>query len=91
MFYAKDADAERLIFPDWSPKTFEGVPFQLVDPQGRPRPQRGHAVRPARQVPAADAQSVDAAVQLAGQGDPHLLGGVSGWGFPCGQRRLACR
>ncbi|MCA9200896.1 MAG: c-type cytochrome, partial [Planctomycetales bacterium] len=25
---------ERMVFPDWSPKTFEGVPFQLIDPQG---------------------------------------------------------
>ena len=34
MFHAKSSTVERLIFPDWSPKTFEGVPFQLVDPQG---------------------------------------------------------
>ncbi|MGH7224233.1 MAG: PVC-type heme-binding CxxCH protein, partial [Gemmataceae bacterium] len=33
MFYSKDAGAERLIFRDWKAKTFNGVPFQLVDPQ----------------------------------------------------------
>src|SRR5262249_42887226 len=33
MFYSKDATAERLIFRDWQPKMFNGVPFQLVDPQ----------------------------------------------------------
>ncbi len=33
MFYASESDAERLIFRDWSPKQFEGVPFQLVDPR----------------------------------------------------------
>ena len=26
--------AERLVFPDWKPKAFNGVPFVLVDPQG---------------------------------------------------------
>ncbi|MBM4077129.1 MAG: hypothetical protein FJ267_15975, partial [Planctomycetes bacterium] len=25
---------QKLIFPDWSPKIFEGVPFVLIDPQG---------------------------------------------------------
>src|SRR5262249_35348521 len=34
MFYSEDAAAERLIFRDWTPKTFEEVPFHLVDPQG---------------------------------------------------------
>ncbi|HEV3162910.1 MAG TPA: hypothetical protein VGZ22_02635, partial [Isosphaeraceae bacterium] len=29
MFDNKNGDSERLIFPDWSPKTFQGVPFQL--------------------------------------------------------------
>ena len=34
MFYDAESPMERLIFRDWSPKTFEGVPFLLVDPQG---------------------------------------------------------
>ena len=34
MFFDNNGPAERLIFPDWKPKTFEGVPFVLVDPQG---------------------------------------------------------
>src|SRR5207248_398638 len=34
MFTNKDNTAERLIFEDWKPKTFEGVTFNLVDPQG---------------------------------------------------------
>jgi len=38
MFYSKQGIAERLIFPDWSPKEFQGVPFQLVDPQGDRKP-----------------------------------------------------
>ena len=73
MFYDEDADAERLIFADWSPKTFEGVPFLLVDPQGDTIAQRDPAVRPAGQAPADDAQVGHAAVQRAGQGDPPAL------------------
>src|SRR5205085_6230128 len=34
MFYDEASPGERLIFDDWKPKTFEGVPFNLVDPQG---------------------------------------------------------
>ncbi|HJZ90611.1 MAG TPA: PVC-type heme-binding CxxCH protein, partial [Gemmataceae bacterium] len=34
MFFREDAAIERLVFPDWKPRTVEGVPFVLVDPQG---------------------------------------------------------
>jgi putative membrane-bound dehydrogenase-like protein len=34
LFSDKDAISERLVFADWSPKTFHGVPFKLVDPKG---------------------------------------------------------
>ncbi|VTT97291.1 secreted glycosyl hydrolase : Putative membrane-bound dehydrogenase OS=Singulisphaera acidiphila (strain ATCC BAA-1392 / DSM 18658 / VKM B-2454 / MOB10) GN=Sinac_2812 PE=4 SV=1: ThuA: Cytochrom_C [Gemmataceae bacterium] len=32
MFFDAGGAAERLVFPDWKPKVFEGVPFVLVDP-----------------------------------------------------------
>src|SRR5207244_12809395 len=38
MFFSEEASIERLIFPDWKPKTFEGVPFNLVNPQGDKTP-----------------------------------------------------
>ena len=34
MFFAAGGTTERLIFPDWKPKEFAGVPFHLVDPNG---------------------------------------------------------
>lgn len=34
MFHSEQSMGERLIFPDWKPKVFQGVPFNLVDPQG---------------------------------------------------------
>ena len=33
MFFDAGGAAERMIFPDWKPKVFEGVPFLLVDPE----------------------------------------------------------
>src|SRR5437868_3477942 len=34
MFNSKNAQVERLILPDWSPRTVKGVPFHFVDPDG---------------------------------------------------------
>ena len=45
---ARTPSGERLVFADWKPKTFEGVPFVLVDPQGDKVPNVDPAVRPAR-------------------------------------------
>ncbi len=33
MFFDEAGTTERLIFPDWKPKTFDEVPFVLVDPE----------------------------------------------------------
>ncbi|MCE9629443.1 MAG: c-type cytochrome, partial [Planctomycetia bacterium] len=34
LFLDQHAVGERLVFTDWGPKQFQGVPFQLIDPQG---------------------------------------------------------
>jgi putative heme-binding domain-containing protein len=84
MFADPESSIERLIFPDWSPKLVDGVPFLLVDPQGdRVKnmvllrgPQGGLAPRMPRTVDLpchAKARAI------------HLLSGVSGWGFPMGR------
>src|SRR5262249_9209992 len=85
MFYSEDAKVERLGFKDWKAKTFEGVPFQLVDPQGD-RVKNVVLV----DCPQVKIQStMPRAVRLTGKtsaGAIHLLGGVSGWGFPYGPK-----
>ena len=55
MFFDPEGTAERLVFPDWKPKTFDGVPFYLVDPHGDRTPNvvllygpRGHRRRRCR-------------------------------------------
>jgi putative heme-binding domain-containing protein len=79
MFYSKDAGIERLIFPDWSPKTFAGVPFTLVDPQGDRVPNVIMLYGPVGKFP----PSMPRTVSLPFNGPAktvHFLSGVSGWG-----------
>ena len=79
MFYSADSLVERLIFSDWTPKTFAGVPFQLVDPRGDKvrnvimlHSQNG-AIPPT--MPKSVTVPCNAPAKMI-----HLLGGVSGWG-----------
>ncbi|HQU42036.1 MAG TPA: c-type cytochrome, partial [Pirellulales bacterium] len=79
MFYSKEAGAERLVFPDWSPKTFEGVPFQLVDPQGDRVPNAVMLFGPTGKFPPTMPKSVSLVYNAPAKA-VHFLSGVSGWG-----------
>jgi putative membrane-bound dehydrogenase-like protein len=81
MFYSKDAKAERLIFDDWGPKTFKGVPFQLVDPQGDRVANVILLYGPLGNVPPTMPKSVKLPCNVSAKA-VHLLSGVSGWGYP---------
>jgi putative membrane-bound dehydrogenase-like protein len=86
MFYSEDAPAERLIFSDWSPKVFEGVPFQLVDPRdGRVKNAVLLYGGPQGSLPRKMPRSVTLPCNAPAKAI-HLLGGVSGWGSPLGTR-----
>ncbi|MHB1421889.1 MAG: PVC-type heme-binding CxxCH protein [Gemmataceae bacterium] len=80
MFYGRDA-TERLIFRDWKPKTFQDVPFQLVDPQ------RGRVKNvillysPNGELPPKMPKAVTLPCNTAAKAI-HFLSGVSGWGYP---------
>ncbi len=79
MFYSEDSKVERLIFSDWSPKTFAGVPFHLVNPQGHRVPNVILLYGPRGKIP----PRMPKAVQLPCNSSAkiiHLLSGVSGWG-----------
>lgn len=84
MFYSKDAGAERLIFRDWSPKTFDGVPFRLVDPRGERVPNVIMLFGPTGTFPPTMPKAVGLACNVPAKAI-HLLSGVSGWGYPGGQ------
>jgi putative heme-binding domain-containing protein len=81
MFFADEGMAERLIFKDWSPKTFEGVPFLLVDPRDGRQPNvimlyGPHGNKPPKMPKSARVPCNTSAKTI------HLLSGVSGWGYP---------
>jgi len=81
MFFSKDSTTERLIFPDWKPKTFNGVPFQLVDPRGGRQPNvillHGPNGTQAPKMPRSVTLPCNAPAKAV-----HFLSGISGWGFP---------
>lgn len=86
MFINKEADPERLIFPDWSPKVFEGVPFQLVDPEGDRRPNAILLQSPNGPLTRDLPRTVTLPCNMPAKAI-HFLSGVSGWGFPYGQEK----
>ena len=85
MFYDEKADAERLIFADWSPKEFDGVPFRLVDPSGDRVPNVVMLHGPMGRLPPTMPKAVTIPC-----GSParaiHFLSGVGGWCHPFGSR-----
>jgi putative membrane-bound dehydrogenase-like protein len=85
MFFADEGLAERLIFKDWSPKTFDGVPFLLVDPREGKQPNvillyGPHGTKPPKMPKSARVPCNTSAKAI------HLLSGVSGWGFPASSK-----
>lgn len=81
MFFRKDAEVERLIFPDWKPKVFEGVPFQLIDPKGDRVPNVVMLYGPNGTFPPKMPKSVKLPCNSSAK-MIHFLSGVSGWGHP---------
>jgi uncharacterized protein len=85
MFNDKDNTTERLIFSDWGPKTFKGVPFQLVDPQGDKIANVILLYSPNGTIPPTMPKSVKLPCNTPAKAI-HLLSGVSGWGYPYSQK-----
>lgn len=81
MFNSEDASVERIIFPDWKPKTFQGIPFHLVDPEGT----RHRNVIMLHSTSGTLGAKMPKQVKLPCNGTAkaiHMLSGISGWGFP---------
>jgi uncharacterized protein len=85
MFYDPDSQVERLIFPDWAPKTVEGVPFVLIDPQGGRVHNAVLLHSTEGRIPPNMPRSVDIPCKAPAKAI-HMLSGVSGWGYPYGRR-----
>ncbi len=85
MFTAEGNTAERLVFPDWKPKTFEGVPFTLTDPKGGTIANVVLLYGPQGVTPPKMPKTVSLPCQTPVKAI-HLLGGVAGWGSPYGDK-----
>lgn len=85
MFYFEDADVERLIFDDWGPKFVGDVPFHLVDPQGDRVLNAILLFGPIGQITKRMPKSAVLPCNMPAKA-VHFLSGVSGWGFPLGQK-----
>lgn len=84
MFWDEKSAAERLVFDDWSPKTFEGVPFTLIDPQGDKIPNAVLLYGPQGKYPPTMPKSVSLPCNSPVK-QVHLLSGVGGWASPIGR------
>ncbi|HEX4613763.1 MAG TPA: glycosyl hydrolase, partial [Urbifossiella sp.] len=81
MFFDENGTTERLVFPDWKPKTFNGVPFVLVDPQGDKTKNAIMLYGPNGTT--APTMPKSAALSYTGKAKAvHLLSGVGGWSYP---------
>jgi putative membrane-bound dehydrogenase-like protein len=85
MFYDRANEAERLVFRNWGPQTVAGVPFQVLDPRGGSLPNVILLNGPEGTVSRAMPKSVSVPCNGAAK-TIHILGGVSGWGFPLGEK-----
>ncbi len=84
MFYSSENPSERLILDDWSPRTVEGIPFSLVDPQGDRVSNAILLNGPEGLLPPKMPKSVTLPCNAPAKAI-HFLSGISGWGFPYGE------
>ena len=89
MFNDPEATVERLIFDDWKPKIFEGVPFVLIDPQegkvANAIMLHGTAGKTPPSMPKQVSLPCNSSAKLI-----HFLGGISGWGWPASDKGTTC-
>ena len=85
MFFTKEGQTERMIFPDWKPKMFKKVPFELIDPNDGKVPNLIMLYGP--NGPMCAKMPKKAELPIGGPVKTvHMLSGVSGWGFPYGPK-----
>ena len=81
MFFNANGEAERLVFNSWDPKVFDGIPFQLIDPQGDRIANaimlHGQLGDRAPTMPHSAKLPVNSPAKAI-----HMLGGIGGWSFP---------
>ncbi|MCP4174445.1 MAG: c-type cytochrome [Fuerstiella sp.] len=88
MFHSGDNGPDRVIFPDWKPKIFKGVPFVLTDPRGKTTPNIILLNGPQGPVPPKMPKTVSLPCNTAAKAI-HFLSGVGGWSHPAFRGKTA--
>ena len=81
LFHTAPNGLDRMIFADWSPKTFHDVPFSVIDPDGGRQRNIILLHGPQGSQPPRMPKSVSLPCNTSAT-VIHFLSGVSGWGFP---------
>ena len=85
LFSDPNNSVERLVFDDWQPKTFAGVPFQIADPRDGTVANTIVLYSPngeiSRKLPRKVSVPFNGPIRTL-----HLLSGVGGWAFPFGEK-----
>ena len=81
MFFDESDTTGRLVFRDWAPKTFNEVPFVLVDPQGDKTKNAIMLNGPNGTIPPKMPKTVTVPCNTSAKAI-HLLSGVGGWCYP---------
>lgn len=81
LFHEGDSGADRLIFDQWGTVESGGVPFQVIDPDGKRVRNLILLYGPNGTLPPKMPRTVSVACNTSAKAI-HLLSGVSGWGFP---------
>ena len=81
LFHEGDDGPDRMVFADWGPKLFEGIPFVLTDPQGKSQPNIILLHGPNGSLPPQMPKSVSMPCGTSAAAI-HLLSGVGGWSHP---------
>ncbi|MEO2034155.1 MAG: glycosyl hydrolase, partial [Planctomycetaceae bacterium] len=81
LFGDRDDGPDRMVFPDWQPRTFGRIPFLLTDPRGKTTPNMVLLHGPRGTLPPKMPKSVALPCNTAARAI-HLLSGVGGWSFP---------
>jgi uncharacterized protein len=85
MFMSEDGDVERLIFQDWKPKEFQGIPFYLVDPNGDKQKNTVMLYSVSGNMAPKMPKTVTLPCNTPAKAI-HMLGGVGAWAYPFGDR-----
>jgi len=86
LFTEDENGPDRMIFADWKPKTYNGVPFILTDPKGQTTPNIIMLYGPRGPLPPKMPRSVSLPCNSSAK-KIHLLSGVGGWSYPFDQEQ----